>query len=91
MANQTVVAAPRKYFRKAPILLNKSEAAVIGILRRNHQASRAEITTITNWSKAKTSQEIASLIAKGYVVEVGDGASQGGRKPRLLQINNKLG
>ncbi len=91
MANQTPSVSPRKHFRKAPILLNDSEAEIIGILRRNHQTSRAEITTITNWSKAKTSQEVTSLIAKGYLVEVGDGASQGGRKPRLLQINSKLG
>ena len=91
MANQTTSASPRKYFRKAPILLNDSEAEIIDILRQNHQTSRAEITNITNWSKAKTSQEVTSLIAKGYLVEVGDGASQGGRKPRLLQINSKLG
>jgi glucokinase-like ROK family protein len=91
MANQTTSVPPRKHFRKAPILLNHSEAVIIGILRRNHQTSRAEITAITNWSKAKTSQEVTSLIAKGYLVEVGDGVSQGGRKPRLIQINSKLG
>ena len=28
---------------------------------------------------------------KGYLVEVGEGISQGGRKPRLLRINNQLG
>lgn len=91
MTNQTTNPAPRKYFRKAPILLSKSEAAIIDILHRNRQASRAEITAITCWSKAKTSHEVNGVIAKGYVIEVGDGASQGGRKPRLLQINDKLG
>jgi glucokinase-like ROK family protein len=30
-------------------------------------------------------------VDKGYLVEVGEGASQGGRKPRLLRINNQLG
>ena len=91
MTNQTAAPALRKYFHKAPILLTQSEAAIIDILRRNHRASRAEITAITCWSKAKTSHEVTSLIAKGFLVEVGDGVSQGGRKPRLLQINNKLG
>jgi len=76
---------------KAPIVLTQSEAAIINILRKNDCASRAEITNLTCWSKAKTSQEVTSLIAKGFLVEVGDGASQGGRKPRLLQINSKLG
>jgi glucokinase-like ROK family protein len=28
---------------------------------------------------------------KGYLVEIGEGVSQGGRKPRLLRINNQLG
>ena len=28
---------------------------------------------------------------KGYLIEVGEGASQGGRKPALLRINNQLG
>jgi glucokinase-like ROK family protein len=30
-------------------------------------------------------------VDKGYLVEIGEGASQGGRKPRLLRINNQLG
>jgi glucokinase-like ROK family protein len=91
MTNQTTAPTPRKYFRKAPILLSKSEAAIIDILHRNRLVSRAEITAITCWSKAKTSHEVNGVIAKGYVIEVGDGVSQGGRKPRLLQINDKLG
>ena len=28
---------------------------------------------------------------KGYLVEIGEGASQGGRRPHLLRINNQLG
>lgn len=35
--------------------------------------------------------EIRTLVDKGYLVEVGEGASQGGRKPRLLRINDHLG
>jgi glucokinase-like ROK family protein len=31
------------------------------------------------------------LVNKGYLVEYGEGTSQGGRKPRLLRINNQLG
>ena len=75
----------------APILVNSAEVEVMRALRKQGRISRSEISNITGWSKAKASQEIRSLIDKGYLVEVGEGASQGGRKPRLLRINNGLG
>jgi glucokinase-like ROK family protein len=75
----------------APILVNSAEVEIIRALRRQVQISRSEISHITGWSKAKASQEIRNLVNKGYLVEVGEGASQGGRKPRLLRINNQLG
>lgn len=46
---------------------------------------------MTGWSKAKASGEIRSLVDKGLLVETGEGASQGGRRPQLLQINTQLG
>jgi len=75
----------------APILMNAAEAEVIRALRRKGTISRTEISNITGWSKAKTSQEIRSLVGKGYLVEVGEGASQGGRRPGLLRVNDQLG
>ena len=75
----------------APILVNSAEAEVMRALRRQGSISRTEISGITGWSKAKASQEIRSLVDKGYLVEIGDGVSKGGRKPRLLRINNRLG
>src|SRR5512138_2762899 len=75
----------------APILVSAAEMEIMRALRRQGRISRSEISRITGWSKAKASQEIRSLIEKGYLVEVGEGASQGGRKPRLLRINDQLG
>src|SRR5512146_3128092 len=75
----------------APILVNSAEAEVIRALRRQGRISRTEISNITGWSKAKASQEIRSMVDKGYLVEIGEGVSQGGRKPGLLKINNQLG
>jgi glucokinase-like ROK family protein len=75
----------------APILVNAAEVEIIRALRRQGRISRSEISNITGWSKAKASQEIRGLVDKGYLVEIGEGASQGGRKPRLLRINNQLG
>jgi glucokinase-like ROK family protein len=76
---------------KAPILVDSTESEIIRALRMQGRISRNEVSRITGWSKAKTSQEVRSLVEKGYLVEVGEGASEGGRKPRLLRINNQLG
>src|SRR5215217_4822379 len=75
----------------APIMVNSAEVEVLRALRRQGRISRTELSNITGWSKAKTSQEIRSLIDKEYLVEFGEGVSQGGRKPRLLFLNNQLG
>lgn len=83
--------AKKKQRLKAPILVNSAEVEVMRALRRQGRISRTEISSITGWSKAKASQEIRSLVNKGYLVEVGEGASKGGRKPRLLRINDQLG
>src|SRR5215216_2850543 len=85
--------SPKKKLSRltAPILVNSAEVEVLRALRRQGRISRSEISSMTGWSKAKASQEIRSLVDKGYLVEVGEGVSQGGRKPRLLRINNQLG
>jgi glucokinase-like ROK family protein len=75
----------------APLLVNSAEVEIMRALRRQGRISRSEISSITGWSKAKASQEIRALIDKGYLVEAGEGLSQGGRKPNLLRINNELG
>lgn len=75
----------------APILVDSAEAEVMRALRRQGRISRSEVSSITGWSKAKASQEIRGLVDKGLLVEMGEGVSQGGRKPQLLRINNQLG
>lgn len=79
------------YHLRAPIVVNSMELEVIRSLRLQQQLSRTDIARITGWSKAKTSQEVAKLVEKGYLREVGEGPSEGGRRPRLLSINNRLG
>lgn len=74
-----------------PILVDSAEAEILRALRKRGQISRTQISMITGWSKAKTTQEIRKIVEKGYLVEVGEGASQGGRKPRLLRMNDRLG
>jgi glucokinase-like ROK family protein len=81
----------KKTYIKTPLVLSKAEAEVIRALRKNGQTSRAAIAHMTGWSRAKTSQEVNALIDKGYLVEAGEGISNGGRKPRLVRFNDQLG
>ncbi len=86
-------AAPDKksYVMNTPILVDSAEAEILRALRKEGQISRTQISMITGWSKAKTTQEIRKIVEKGYLVEVGEGASLGGRRPRLLRMNDRLG
>jgi glucokinase-like ROK family protein len=43
------------------------------------------------WSRPKVTAEVARLIHRGILVEIGEGNSQGGRRPRLLKFNGLLG
>lgn len=91
MSQSRLAGAKKNNGLVAPILVDSAEAEVMRVLRRQGRISRSEVSNITGWSKAKTSKEVRSLVEKGYLVEVGEGASQGGRKPRLLRFNNQLG
>ena len=75
----------------APILVSNAALMVLQIIRRRGAVSRSTVTEITGWSKAKTTQEIRFLLEKEYLVEVGNGTSQGGRKPKMLKLNPDLG
>jgi glucokinase-like ROK family protein len=91
MSNKTTLSKKEKPSFTAPVLLSTTEAEIIRALRKNGKISRTEIANMTGWSKAKTSIEVNSLIEKAFVVDVGEGMSIGGRKPRLLLINSRLG
>lgn len=86
-----IPAQQKSSLQKAPVILNMAEAEIMRVLRKNGQTSRPEVSSVTGWSRAKTSQEINSLIEKGFLVETGKGLSKGGRKPRLLFLNDRLG
>ncbi len=91
MVHPDQVVAQQARPRPTLLSMNGVEAKVIEALRKQGEISRTDITNLTGWSKAKTSQKIRELVNKGLLVEVGEGASQGGRRPRLLRINDRLG
>jgi glucokinase-like ROK family protein len=91
MAKQTASANQKTIVLKAPVMISAAEAEVIRALKKTGKTSRVEISHITGWSRAKTSQEVKALIEKGFLEEAGAGSSNGGRKPRLLRLNRQLG
>ncbi len=91
MVHPDQVIAQQARPKTTSLSMNGAEAIVIEALRKQGEISRSDITNLTGWSKAKTSQKIRELVNKGLLIEAGEGASQGGRRPRLLRINDRLG
>jgi glucokinase-like ROK family protein len=81
----------KKHSLVVPIMVDPAEAEVMRAIRKQGGISRTEISNITGWSKAKASQEIRNLVDKGYLLEIGEGVSQGGRRPQIIRINDQLG
>jgi glucokinase-like ROK family protein len=67
------------------------EAQVVSALRRQTAISRTEISRLTNWSRPKVTAVVDKMIDRGFLMEVGEGDSQGGRRPTMLRLNNRLG
>lgn len=69
----------------------KRNLAILDIIRRSREVSRAEISRITHLNIVTISNYIDDYISKGFVVEKGLDISTGGRRPELLEINPKYG
>lgn len=65
--------------------------AILDIIRRTREVSRAEISKITHLNIVTISNYIDDYIAKALVLEKGFDVSTGGRRPELLEINAKYG
>ncbi len=74
-----------------PILLEPQEAQIVLALRKHSQLSRTDIAEITGYSRAKITGVVARMVEQGILHEVGEGASTGGRRPRLLKFNRDFG
>lgn len=73
------------------ITLKPVEMAVVTIIRRDGPTSRTELAAELNLSRANITGVITGLLKMGILKEVGPGVSQGGRRPVLLDINNRFG
>ena len=71
--------------------ITAQEVQVVEALRRQDSLSRTDISRLTNWSRPKVTTIVDRMITRGFLMEVGEGNSQGGRRPTMLRINNQLG
>lgn len=63
-----------------------NQSLILDAIRRCGPTSRAEIARVTGLTTGTLSNLTAGLIASGLVTEVGPGASSGGRRPTILQL-----
>ncbi|WP_223693211.1 ROK family transcriptional regulator [Leifsonia poae] len=68
-----------------------SAGAILDLIRSGRSRSRAEIARSTGLSPSTVAQRIDALIGAGYVREAGEGVSQGGRRPRTLEVDPSTG
>lgn len=67
------------------------EAEIAGLIRMRGALSRTDLARLTGYSRAKITPLVGGLLAAGILEEIGDGASQGGRRPRLLDFSRSRG
>lgn len=76
----------------AKIVRNLNKDAVLDMIRSAESGvSRAEIAQALDISRSTVSAIVDEFIAAGAVLEQGAGASRGGRRPIVLQINPEAG
>ncbi len=63
-----------------------NQAGVLDLIRLHGTLSRAEISNLTGLSPTAVGKIVSALIEKGYIHEVGEGKSSGGRRPILLEL-----
>lgn len=62
-------------------------STILQMVRTKGPISRAEISKLTGLNPATVSSNVGSLMETGLVRETGIGASSGGRKPMLIELN----
>ena len=82
-------AAPaRPRFEVVASLHRPSAGGVLELIWRERRISRAEIARRTGLSRSTVSEIVEGLLATRLIAEVGDGPSEGGRRPVVLQFQD---
>lgn len=64
---------------------------VLNIIRREGCVSRRDLAVLTGLTTGTITNIINELLERKYVIETGEGKSEGGRKPILLELNSEAG
>ncbi|AJQ25618.1 Glucokinase [Pelosinus fermentans JBW45] len=70
---------------------NLNRMTVLNIIKENELVSRQQLAQLTGLTPPAITGIIRELLEMGFVMEVGLGTSQGGRKPMKLKFNAKAG
>ncbi len=65
-----------------------STGDILNLVREAGPTSRTNLARLAGVAVSTVSLRVDRLIADGFVEEVGDGASTGGRRPRLLRVSS---
>src|SRR4051794_11146438 len=65
----------------------KTRGMVLDLIRAARTISRVQLAATSGLTPPTISEAVRDLMADGLVVEVGRGASTGGKPPTLLQLN----
>ncbi len=64
---------------------------VINAIREKGQISRKDLVSLVGLTSASITNLVNSGIQDGYIIETGTGSSQGGRKPKFIELNKEAG
>jgi glucokinase-like ROK family protein len=81
-------APARPRFEVVATLHRPSAGGVLELVWRERRISRAEIARRTGLSRSTVSEIVEDLLKTRLVAEVGDGPSEGGRRPVVLQFQD---
>jgi len=71
--------------------LAAAELAAVNLVRKQGPLSRTDLAELLEVSRASITALAGNLVELNVLEEVGHGKSEGGRRPRLLDINAELG
>jgi glucokinase-like ROK family protein len=75
----------------SPLRLKPHQKIVVDAIRQQGALSRTDLARKMEVSRAKITLLISKLIDDGVLVEIGDGDSLSGRRPRMLSFSASLG
>jgi predicted NBD/HSP70 family sugar kinase len=68
-----------------------SPGALLQLIRSGAASTRAELAAVTGLARSTVSQRVDRLLEGGYVAEVGEARSSGGRPPTVLALDADAG